>query len=251
MKQNKKRQKGTSLLEMLIAVLIYSFAILAVLSLFEYGTKNWHSIEEKNRIQTDIRKSFMLLNTDLKSSTTGQFEGSWFTGVKVFTNDYRHGICFQSAVIDNKYTVINKYNKPVCQKYILYYIIRPPDDQFVGWGHDACLKMPAPQNPDDICPHKWLIKKEFNNLTSETEIRDSRNTDLATSGNCTKAQILSKYILSFNINDQQAKGYIEITLKAVRLFEFQSVIYNAITNNQMNSLQKETIQIDDKIFPGN
>jgi len=264
MKKKNRKTKGTSLLEMFVAVTIFSIAVFSIFSLYEYGTRNWKSMDEKNRIQTDIRKVFMFLTKDIQNSTFGRFEGSAISGIKVYTTNYTHAICLQSAIDDNNYFIINEDKKPVCQKYILYYIIRPPESfewkdtglegnwQDPGYGHNICLSKGTPQNPDNICPHKWLIRKELStNIADESQIASYINLSLKKEGNCMNAKLLSSYILTFNINDQQKEGYIDITLKSLRLFEYTTQISKSIQENTIDSLQKESIQIDGKIIPDN
>jgi len=158
-----RRRRGTTLIELMITVGVYSFLVISLFSLTQQGTSNWHSIESRANVQSSLRSAERDMITEIRRSSYSSLVINMNTG-------YQHAILVKSAMntVDNvnvlgdplNFIVDNTAQPPVpkWQRYVLYYVTRQSfNDHMANYGF-VCA---APSgNSDDICPHKMLVRKD-------------------------------------------------------------------------------------------
>lgn len=117
-----KRQKshGTTLIEALITTVVFTFVSFAVFAVFNLGQTNWKLMTLRHGMQADGRKSFSMLEADLRRthfSSVSVVDGTATSGTY-----QRDAICM--AGLDDWRAKAN-YNpassRPIWNRYILYY----------------------------------------------------------------------------------------------------------------------------------
>lgn len=231
------RRSGTTLVELMLACTVFSVIVVTVFGVLRYGTRHWRSIEDRNAIQVEIRKAeFDIIREVTRSSLDTVITYPW-TGV----SDYRHALALKTAMsLDSPepYFVTNEEGKPQWQRWVLYYIIRPPGD--------GCA---PPGGTDNICPHKWLIRKDIalNGINSASDIPTYLTTTItATEPHVLKAYLLAKDILSFNIAVIYPEVLVDI--KCFKKLEYSGIAKIGVDELDTN---RATIQVDNRIIPRN
>jgi hypothetical protein len=239
--ENLRFRKGTTLVELMVACAIFSALAVSVFSILRYGTRNWRSIESRNSVQVEIRKAEFDLNKEVSRTALSTLIAYPWTGV----TDYRHALLFQTAAdLEGIKITTDENGNLQWQRWLLYYIIRPPGD--------TCA---APGGTDNICPHKWLVKKDIAlaGISSPELLVNYLNTDLKTkddggNANVLKASILSRDILSFNIDASTHYPEVLLTIKCFKQIEYQGFARIGLDNLET---EKATIQVDNRIIPRN
>lgn len=146
----KTLKRGFSLIEMAISVALVSI----LLSLLAYALRNsqklWSQTSGSSDVQQQLRRAEVSLRRDLQLASTswatsrvGPQQGPGFSG---------DAFWFLTPEIDASGEVARKFNgSPLYQRNVLYYLTVPHDD--------SCAGALGPDNYDDRCPHKTLIRK--------------------------------------------------------------------------------------------
>jgi Tfp pilus assembly protein PilE len=255
----RKHRRGTTLIEVMISCAIYGAIVLSVFALMKYGTRSWRSVETKNTVQASMRKVMDNMYNELVRTS--------YSTVILYDSDYRHAICFKSAMnetvdnratpgLDRKFIILDSSGEPIWQKYVLYYIARP--SSLVYHKGISCDGADAASisNPDNKCPHKWLIRKDIildAGITSAGDLVQFLNepADKAAlvaqkTGNVARVQLIGDNILSFNLRKSEPE--IQMTLKAFR--ELEAGETRTVGNTEIHR-SDFTIQVDTRAIPMN
>lgn len=135
---------GATLIEMLVSTTMYFLMLTLIFGGYSIFMRCWRASEAK----LNVHRKFLLLSsnfqheiirTDLDTVECGLTSG-------------KNWIYFKSDVDNEGTPHLDNEGKPRWTKYVLYYAIRPP--------RDKCLSPVGEE--DDICPHKYIIRKDIN-----------------------------------------------------------------------------------------
>lgn len=211
--QHIKPDKGHSVLELFIAIIIFSLLMVLLMAVFDTGLKSWNTIEMKSDVQQKSLLSIDLLRKDLMFSdkSTLQIGGEGY--------EY---IIMESAIGEDREFSFNHSNgSPQWQSYILYYTY-PRSSA----GDEFCLKVDLKSASPEKTPKKKLIRKVIKHNPSEVAKKlttyqiyftDSINPDPA-EGIIGKPHILSKHIYNMDIteNSVDENNGLDIKLTMVK-----------------------------------
>jgi len=111
--QHIKPDKGHSVLELFIAIIIFSLLMVLLMAVFDTGLKSWNTIEMKSDVQQKSLLSIDLLRKDLMFSDKGTLQ--------IGGEGYEY-IIMESAIGEDREFSFNHSNgSPQWQSYILYY----------------------------------------------------------------------------------------------------------------------------------
>lgn len=101
----------------------------------------WRNAEAKD----EVNRKFLRLSSDFQIELLRSCASTAFFG----TNDCKDWTCFKSNVDIYDVPHYDGAGYPQWKKFVIYYSIRPPNDN--------CAQ---PTTEDDICPHKYVIRKD-------------------------------------------------------------------------------------------
>ena len=146
---------GFSLLEVIISTVMFLLMTTILFGGYRTFMKCWRTAESKSEIHRKFLRisnnmQVELSRTDIDTVLSGSTSGkSW--------------LCFKSNTDGDGKPYYDMDGNPQWQKYILYYAIRPPGDRCAS---PAGLE-------DDICPHKYIIRKDVDisdDITGESGV---------------------------------------------------------------------------------
>ena len=152
------------MIELLISVGVYSFLAMCLFVLTRDGTRSWRSVDARASVQGSMRIAERDIYTEVKRA-------SYSSVVINKSGTYQHGILFKSAMNDvddptrlgdTSLFWVNYSNIPPAprwQRYVMYYVTRPDQTEHQNTYGFTCAS-PSGAN-DDICPHKWLVRKDL------------------------------------------------------------------------------------------
>lgn len=263
---SRKKSSGTSLIELLVATSIFGMLVVTIFAIFNFGSKSYYSTETKGILQKDVRRVEYFLSNELRESTFNYFNDIYKYPSGGFHSG-NHALAFKTAVDHNptsstrfRFITDSATGAPVWQGWIIYYIIRPTDD--------TCL--PSPDlDWDDVCPHKWLIKKivTLGSINSVGDVEKFINTNLATGhAGVLEVSKMADNVLSFNINLDTSKRpfRVDFDIKCFKEFQFRQSARSTggedaygrkTSSDPMRAIngqqQAQTYQVDNKIVPQN
>ena len=142
------RISGFTLMEMIFSTAIFFLMISLLFGGYSVFMKYFRISETKN----EVHRKFVLMSSDFRRESLRTAIDTALCG-SVSGQDW---ICFKSNLDNDDNPHYNEEGFPLWQKYILYYTVRPPNDRCCKAGSDT----------DDICPHKYIIKKTVDIETS-------------------------------------------------------------------------------------
>lgn len=269
-----KTKKGTTLIELLIACAVFSFLVICLFAVIKYATRNWRSVEDRDSVQSEIRKIETNLSEELRKTS--------YASVVTWTGDYRHTLGFKSFTnpITGRFDTDSTGN-PLTHGYILYILLRPAGNED-PCTHDAIL------GNDNKCPHKFLLRVDLtrttdgvtswdpwpgappNDIPGSTEIakyipphaslsgksvsRDQYITAVSSQGADSKylqnVYIVGKNLLSFNVAKMTPPNNPEILVDIKCFRELEAGQFIKVGNDDLDTSQF-TIQVDNRIIPQN
>lgn len=196
-----RKISGISLLEIIVASAIFLAVFMFVISNGLLKMKEWGNfITKESLIQPDIRRAQEDIAKTVINSTWERFLDTENKGIYYFVDDYRHPLVLESSMNnDGTYYIDNDLN-PHLKRYVLYFIVRPPDDK--------CMPNNPIPNPDGYCPHKWLVKKELDPVSLQyfpiitapmLDVYMSNDLKDKVFGNIWSAKIVAENVLNFEI----------------------------------------------------
>jgi len=163
------RKRGATLIELMITVGVYTFIVLALFALTRDGTKGWKSIETRTQVQSQLRNFERDISEELKRTALDSIR---FYGMNT-GDSYKRGILMLSAMNNrDDVTVLGEPSsfwvdetkdppEPKWQRWVLFYLTRPDRDEHVRTYGYACKSYDTNPAPDNLCPHKWLVRKDI------------------------------------------------------------------------------------------
>ncbi|MCL5774267.1 MAG: hypothetical protein M1536_07825 [Firmicutes bacterium] len=260
------RKSGTSLIELLVATGIFGLLVITVFAIFDIGSRSYYSAETRGVLQGDVRRAEYFLSNELRESTFNYFNDVYYYPSGGLHSG-NHALAFKTAVDYNRasptryrFVTDPASGAPVWQGWTIYYIIRPPGD--------TCPVSPD-QDWDDVCPHKWLIKKvvTLNSVNTVRDLETFINTDLTTGqAGVLDVSKMADNVLSFNVYLDISKRPFRVDFD-VKCFKAAQFSKNAVTtggedasgrltssdpNRQVTGEQQaQTYQVDNKVVPQN
>jgi len=137
------RDAAFTLVEMIVSTAMFFIMITLLFGGYSFFMKHFRVSESKG----EIHRKFLLISADFRRESLRTALESVLTGCSAG----RDWICFKSNLDGDDNPHYQDEGFPMWQKYILYYTVRPPDDN--------CGKQVS--ETDDICPHKFIIKKSI------------------------------------------------------------------------------------------
>lgn len=136
------RHPGFTLLEAIISTAMFFIMITLLFGAYEVFMKCFRASEAKD----DVHRKFLRIGADF------QREASRTDIDTVMSGNYagKSWICFKSNLDGDDNPHYDEDGFPLWQKFVIYYAIRPADD--------SCSQ--SFSNTDDICPHKYIIRKD-------------------------------------------------------------------------------------------
>lgn len=175
----KTRQKGTTLLELILASALFTIIMLVLVAITRYAITSWKAIEDRVEIQTKIRK--------IESGMMSDLLGSSYSSVIVYpapgNDDSIHAVAFKSyksPTTGNFDT--DESGLPVFHGYVLYLLVRPKDDPCGA----------APTTTDNKSPYKLLVRVDLTKTTDGSDTWEPLEFSGLTEE--LKSQDLAKYI---------------------------------------------------------
>ena len=152
------REKGATLLEILISGVIFTIMMLVLISITHYAIESWKSVEDRVEIQTKIRRIETSLTTDILNTS--------YSSVLVYPpegqDDSIHAVAMKTYKDPaTGHLETDESGLPVCQGYIIYLLVRPTDDPL----RDLTSSVPPPSVTDNSSPYKILVKIELTKTT--------------------------------------------------------------------------------------
>lgn len=232
----KRGSQGTTLVEMLLALTMFSVMLTAAYLFLDQGVKLWKNVSgsessglDLKRVQTRLERD--MLETSFASARVTDVPASLPGGAP----DGR-ALSFLSA-LDDEGNLIQKDGVPFWQRNVLYYLVVPA-------GHTECAGGAGPAGTDDRCVHKILIRKVIDTgtpttpdgdleLTVEAPLLDvtpyltrpagsSLESMLGVEPGLESATVVAKDLLSWDVllsPDPRSPGEVEIDLRDVAVEE--------------------------------
>ncbi|MEQ8223582.1 MAG: hypothetical protein ABRQ37_14820 [Candidatus Eremiobacterota bacterium] len=208
--QHIKPGKGHSVLELFIAIIIFSLLMVLLMAVFDTGLKSWNTIEMKSDVQQKSLLSIDLLRKDLMFSDKGTLQ---------IGGEGHEYIIMESAIGEDREFSFNHANgSPQWQSYILYYTY--PRDTI---DRKKSIDLTAPQN-------KNIKKKLIRKIIKHSKREFARNlTDCwlyfndIDAGSVTgeyligKPRLMSEHISEMIISDNNINSVQAIDIKLVMI----------------------------------
>gem|GEM_PF-4036851 len=220
MKNKEQDNKGSTLIEVIVSVALFVFLLLAVFYITDFAKRHLDSAIKSTVIQADLRTAQRDIFKNVTNSTWNRFTSANSYGIYYYDADYRHALLMQSALKSDGTYHIDSAMSPCIERYVLYYIIRPPGDTCVP---NPVIGAGGAPNPDVYCPHKWLVKKEINSAAFSgyllSVLPALLTNDLKDTSNefVTSAKVLAENVLDFTVVPPSAGGQYAITYNGAPL----------------------------------
>lgn len=161
------RSRGASVIELVVAMAIFSVLSVIIFSLFKKGTTAVIVSNAQHNAQLSLNKAHTWLKRDIEQTSPKHIQR-----MRVPLAGNGDAVWFLSADEPGKTDPNTRYvrsretGKPIYQTVILYYLIRPMDYSQVSSGYPAAID----PNPvaDFYAPHKFLIRKVIDLQTDPT-----------------------------------------------------------------------------------
>lgn len=175
----KTQQKGTTLLELVLASALFTIIMLVLIAITRYSIISWKAIEDRVEIQTKIRK----IESGLMNDLLGSSYSSVITYPAPGNDDSIHAVAFKSykSLTTGNFDT-DESGLPIFHGYILYLLVRPTDD--------PCGT--APSTTDNKSPYKLLVRVDLTRTTDGTDTWDPL--EFSGTTDALKSQDLQKYI---------------------------------------------------------
>ena len=217
-----KRNWGTTLLEFLLASVIFIFIAMVSAALVYEGGLSWRSVESRWGVQIEMGRSMYNIATTLRLANIST----------VVLGNNNHAILFQSPTDkDDQNIIIDALGHPVAQRFVLFYLV----------NQDGSSNVDSQDNP-----YRMFCRKDIALSAAPVNINNYINVN-ANQANVLRFSILGENILYFNVNINPGEPVIGITLKAVRLLEASK--FGGLSGDLSSS--RFTIQMDNKVVPMN
>jgi hypothetical protein len=225
------RPRGTTLLETVVSLGIFSLLSIVLFSAFKLGTDLWRSVDSRTeglgRIQLcNQRLTGDIVNTAAEEIRSKRVPGSGNGDAIWFLSN------LDPTIGD---PLLERYRRdddgaPLWQRNIIYYLIRPANhDAMVG---QSCQVDSNPEG-DAICPHKMLIRKVVNVPADPEALLDSTDIDqyltaptgfdtsvFSSEPDLEEARIIAPEILWFQaVNHSEGDPFIELELRSLAIEE--------------------------------
>ncbi|MFP4498183.1 MAG: type II secretion system protein J [Vulcanimicrobiota bacterium] len=270
MKKVHKKIRGSSLLELLVACVVFSLMVIATFAIIRYCTTNWRGIEDRVVVQTEIKK--------IQSAVSDKLLTTEFDSVLTYQQDYRHTLAFKTFTDANGNFVTDQFGNPESQGYLLFILLRPENDPCTHENFDNANIY----DYDNICPHKILLmvdltekpmgvtepisftnsselidylpggkegyrKKYFN--SGGVSLEEYKDDICSTGGNkdyVRNVRIIARNVLSFNV--EKAEPEVQVVVKA---FKMLGGSYDRKIGTDNLDDSRFTIQVDNHVIPQN
>ncbi len=278
----RKIRKGTTLIEIMVAIGVFSILIVVLFLIMKYCIRNWRTVEDRVAVQTSIQQIEANLE-DVISKTS-------FRSILIYNSDYRHAISCATFVdpTTGKFDVDEETSMPISHGCILFVLLRPCDDPCLPAGSDPKVELDPSRvsNPDNVCPHKLILRVDLtrnddSDLTGSTPantwdpiILDSStlpsyipqisHIDKIRRRGITKSdyiasitgdpkyvrsvKVIAKDILSFNVEKQSNPPGVEVILRGFRHLEAGEYIH---VGTQDITGSRFAVEVKNLIIPQN
>jgi len=229
------KARGATLVEMLLALTMFSVMMTAAYLFLDQGVKLWKNVSGSESSGLELKKAQTRVERDMLETAFSTVRVADVpAGLPGGAPDGR-ALWFLSA-LDPQGNVVQKDGVPFWQRNILYYLVVPA-------GHAGCAGGAGPAGCDDRCVHKVLVRKVIDSgvkttptgdfdLTVETPLLDvtpyltrpsgpSLEGMLAEPG-MESATVVAQDILSWEVKlspDPRCPGEVEIDLADVAVEE--------------------------------
>ena len=153
-----RNQRGTTVVELMVSMVIFGGLSLILFALFSRGTKAVIASNAQHQAQLSLNKVHTWLKKDIEQADPRELDRK-----RVTIPGSGDAVWFLSADDpyntdpNTRYIRSPETGKPIFQTVILYYLVRPADYDRVSSGY------PAMVDPDPVAdfyaPHKFLVRK--------------------------------------------------------------------------------------------
>lgn len=230
------RKRGLTLIELAVAVGLFSLLMLVVAALFARTADVWRSINSADTAHRELRKARAALGRDLALANPARLSRAPVPSSLGGGPD-GEALWFLSPVDPASGQLVHKQDssQPFWQRNILYYLV-VPDDHDATFGM-SCIGAPGPNGYEAACPHKVLIRKEIDSgvatipsdeATEEVLVSDiapylTRPAGYDLSGmsepGLQEARIVAVNLLTFESAATGVAGEVTVDLRAVAIEE--------------------------------
>ncbi len=147
-KRDNIRVSAFTLVEIIVSTAMFFLMLALLFGAYSTFMKYFRISETKN----EVHRKFLHISTDFRRESLRTVIDTVLFG----SYAGRDWICFKSNLDNDENPHYNDEGYPIWQKYIIYYTVRP--------SNDNCSKPVS--DTDDICPHKYMIKKTVGIATS-------------------------------------------------------------------------------------
>jgi len=245
------KNRGTTIQEITVSCYIYILIVILFFALIKYGSRSWKSIETR----MDAQKSIQLVKNTLRV----ELARISYATLVVYQpdDDYRHALCFKSALDQNDNFVIDEETgRPVWQKYLLFYLARPRAPALHPGA--TCLPETGKDGSDLKCPHKWLIRKVLPleaPVTADpaslkpflTEPDDVSSLQIPEAG-VREARVLAQDLLGLTVTKTESATLREVTV-SVKIFKLKEALATMAVGKVDLSSSPFTVELDCSVIP--
>ena len=147
------RRSGHTLMELAVTTSVFTLLLTVAAMLLTRTQRLYTSTNSADTASRELRKARTALERDLVLARPTQLNRSRVPPSLGGGGDDGEALWFLSAVDPSTGKIVRKLDgKPFWQRNILYYLIVPA-------GHTGCPGGKGPNNFDDRCPHKVLVRK--------------------------------------------------------------------------------------------
>ena len=214
-------ERGHSVLEMMMTIIVFSFLFTILMQIFSVGLKSWNMIEMKTEVQQESSVSIALLKKDLllSDNTTSEIGGAG----KEFA-------VFESALgEEGTFSYDEVTGVPHWKSYILYYT-------FPRNGSDPNLALDL-SDPANEGKKKKLIRKVIKHNETEVAAKltdyviyftDTDSSPLLGEERIGVSRILSDHIYELDFTENTLDKYQAIDIKMIvkKAIKEDSLAYN-------------------------
>lgn len=230
---------------------IYILIVIVFFALIKYGSRSWKSVETRMDAQKSIQLAKSVLRAELARTA--------YSSIVVYQpdGDYRHAICFKSAIDDNgAFATDAETGRPVWQKHMLFYLAKPKAPAL----HPGvtCAAETGKDGSDLKCPHKWLIRKELPLEADITASPESLKPFLAEpedvsalqlpESNVRDARVIAQDLLGLTIGRTESSTLREVTV-SLKIFKTREAMAAVSVGSVDLSASPFTLQVDVSVIP--